>query len=157
MRNRRSTIAGLAFALALASMAFKCGGTGPTGQPEPLRNASRAADAIAKSIGEMITVKRDLASQKKITDAENLKLTQALLRMNTADKTLVARLKSMSAMPDASGKAQLLSMLNELTSALDDLNTNGVLGVSNPDARTRLSTIINTIKASIPIIQTLVQ
>jgi hypothetical protein len=146
-------IASLILAMGLASMAFQCGGNGPDGRPEPLRNAARAADAIAKSIGEMTTVKRDMASQKKITPAEELKLTQALLRLNTADKTLVTRLKSLNSAPDATTQSQLFSMFNEVTAALDDLNNNGVLGVQNPDSRARLTTIINSIKASVQIIQ----
>jgi hypothetical protein len=152
MRNRKLTTVGLVLALSLASLSFKCGGTGPTGQPEPLRNAARAADSIAGSIKEMITLKRELAQQKKISDAEDLKLTQMLLRLNTADKVLVNRLKSMNSAPDATGKAQLLAMFNELSAALDDANTNGVLGLQNTDARNRLSVIINTIRASLQII-----
>ena len=116
MRNRRITTVSLILALALASLSFKCNSTGPTGQPEPLRNAASAADAVGKSIGEMITLKRDLANQHKITSAEELKLTQALFRINTADKVLVKRLKSMNSMPDANGRAQLVSMFGEVTS-----------------------------------------
>jgi hypothetical protein len=157
MRNRRTTIVGLTLVLSLVSLSFKCNSTGPTGQPEPLRNAASAADAVAKSIGEMIKLKRDLANQHKITSAEELKLTQALLRINTADKALVKRLKSMNSMPDASGRAQLLSMFGEVTSALSDLNNNGVLGIQNQDARNQLTTIINSINASIQIIQAFVQ
>ena len=157
MRNRRITTVSLILALALASLSFKCNSTGPTGQPEPLRNAASAADAVGKSIGEMITLKRDLANQHKITSAEELKLTQALFRINTADKVLVKRLKSMNSMPDANGRAQLVSMFGEVTSALNDLNNNGVLGIQNPDARSHLSVIINSINASIQIIQTFVQ
>jgi hypothetical protein len=139
--------------MGLASMAFQCGGNGTDNRPEPLRNAARAADAIAKSIGEMTTVKRDMAKQNKITPAEELKLTQALLRLNTADKSLVTRLKSLNSAPDATTQSQLLSMFNEVTAALDDLNNNGVLGVQNADSRARLTTIINSIKASVQIIQ----
>ena len=37
------------------------------------------------------------------------------------------------------------------------VNNNGVLGIQNPDARSHLSVIINSINASIQIIQTFVQ
>jgi hypothetical protein len=153
MRNRRITAVGLVLLLSLASTAFKCGGSEPDGTTNPLRNAARAADAIAKSIGEMNNVKRELARQGTISSAEELKLTQQLLRLNTADKALVTRLKSMNSAPDTAGRAQLLSMFNELTAALDDLNSNGVLALSNEGARTRLSTIIATIRSSVQIIQ----
>ena len=154
MRNRRITAVGLVLVMSLASLSFKCGGggTGPAGQPEPLRNAAVAADTIAGSIKELRTAKNQLASQNKISKEENKKLTTLLLRLNTADKALVNRLKSMNAMPDAAGKQQLLTMFNELTAALDDANNNGVLGLQNEEARTTLTVTINTIRASLAII-----
>ena len=153
MRNRRITAVGLVLVLSLASMSFKCGdGTGPTNQPEPLRNAAVAADTIAGSIKELRTAKNKLADQNKISKEENKKLTTLLLRINTADKALVNRLKSMTAMPDATQKQQLIAMFNELTAAVDDANTNGVLGLQSEEARTTLTVTINAIRASLAII-----
>jgi hypothetical protein len=157
MRNRRITAVGLVLVLSLASLSFKCGGSGGNGNTDPLRNPIRAADAIAKSIAEMTNVKRELAQQGKITSAEELKLTQQLLRLNTADKALLDRLKSLRSEPDAPTRAQLLTMFNELTAALDDLNSTGVLGVTNEDARNRLTTIITAIRSSVQIIQAFAQ
>ncbi|HEX6182763.1 MAG TPA: hypothetical protein VFZ44_02550 [Pyrinomonadaceae bacterium] len=158
MKHRRFFSASLVIALALTSLAFQCGGNGNSNssQSDPLRNAARASDTIAKSIGEMITVKRALAKEGKLTADEDLKLTQALLRVNTADKVLVKRLKSLKAAPDAATKAELVTMFGEVTSALNDLNSGGLLGVKNEEARTRLTTIFNTINASVLIIQTFI-
>ena len=158
MRNRRITAVGLVLLLSLASMSFKCGGDGNTnGNSDPLRGSIRAADAIAKSIGEMNNVKRELARQGTLTAAEELRLTQMLLRLNTADKALVNRLKAMRSAPTDADRSQLLSMFNELTSALDDLNSNGVLGIGNEEARNRLATIITAIRSSVQIIQSFAQ
>lgn len=158
MRNRRMTAVGLVLVLSLASLSFKCGdGGNSNGNSDPQRGAIRAADAIAKSIGEMNEVKRALARDGKIAPAEELKLTQMLLRLNTADKALLNRLKAMRSAPTATDRSQLVSMFNELTTALDDLNSNGVLGVSNEDARNRLTTIITAIRASVQIIQSFAQ
>ena len=154
MRHRRFTTACMILALALTSLSFKCGGDGAP--PEPARNAARASDAIAKSIGEMIKVKRQLAQQGKITAAEELALTQTLLRVNTADKALVNRLKSLNSAPDAATKADLVRMFGEVTTALNELNTTGLLGVRDEDARNRLTTIFNTITASVQIIRTFI-
>jgi hypothetical protein len=151
MRNRRITAAGLVLVLSLASLSFKCGGGDGT-QPEPLRKAAVAADTIAGSIKELRTAKNQLASQNKITTDENKKLTTLLLRLNTADKALVNRLKSMNAMPDATQKQQLLAMFNELTAAVDDANNNGVLGLQNEEAKTTLTVTVNAIRASLAII-----
>jgi hypothetical protein len=155
MRNRRITAAGLVLVLSLASMSFKCGGVGGgcANDNSPLCNAARASDAIAKSIGEATTVKRELARQGKLTPAEELKLTQQLLRLNTADKVFVNRLKALSAAPDAPTRQQLLGLFNEVTTALDDLNANGVLGLQDQGARDRLTVIITAIRASAQIIQ----
>jgi hypothetical protein len=154
MRSRKINALGLVLALSLASLSFKCGGGAePDGTTNPLRGAARAADAIAKSVGEMNEVKRELARQGKLTSAEELRLTQQLLRLNTADKALVTRLKSLNAAPDAAGRAQLMTMFNELTAALDDLNANGVLGLGDQGARDRLGVIIATIRGSVQIIR----
>jgi len=152
MINRRITAVGLVLVLSLASMSFKCGGGG-CADNSPLCTSARASDAIAKSIGEAITVKRELASQGKITAAEETKLTQQLLRLNTADKAFVRRLKALNAAPDAATQQQLKSLFNEVTAALNDLNTNGVLGLQDQGARDRLTAIITAINASVQIIQ----
>lgn len=153
MRNRRMTAVGLVLVLSLASMSFKCPGGGGCNDNSPLCTSARAADAIAKSISEAITVKRELAKQGKITAAEETKLTQQLLRLNTADKVFVRRLKSLNAAPDAATKQQLAGLFNEVTAALNDLNTNGVLGLQDQGARDRLTAIITAINASVQIIQ----
>jgi len=158
MKLRSITITGLILSLALASLAFQCGGgSGSSGGSDSVRNAARAADAIAGSIKEMTKVKRDLARQGSLTPAEELRLTQTLLRLNTADKALVQRLKALRGEPDASGRAELLTMFNEVSAAINDLNSNGVLGVTNEGARNQLSTIITTLQSSMQIIQAFVQ
>ena len=155
MRNRSITAVGLVLVLSLASLSFKCGGGGSNGNSDPVRTASRAADAIAKSIGEMNNVKRELARQGKISSAEELKLTQQLLRLNTADKALVNRLKAMGGNANA-GDSQVTSLFNELTAALDDLNTTGVVNLGDADARGRLGALITTIRSSVSIIQSFI-
>jgi hypothetical protein len=157
MRNRKLTTVGLVLVLSLASLSFKCD-NGPTPnsngvQPDPLRKASEAAGAIAVSVREMIKVKRGLADQKKIDNAEELKLTQILLKVNSSDKVLVNRLKSLKTMPDATGKAELLNLLKEVTAAVNELNDSGVLGVKNAEAKDTLSKIVVTIQGSLSILQ----
>ncbi len=154
MRNRSITAVGLVLVLSLASLSFKCGGAG-VNDNSPVRTAARAADAIAKSVGEMNNVKRELARQGKISSAEELKLTQQLLRLNTADKALVNRLKAMGGNANA-GDSQVRSLFNELTAALDDLNTTGVVNLGDADARGRLGALITTIRSSVAIIDSFI-
>ena len=153
MRNIRITAVWLVLALSLASMSFQCGGSRGCADNSPLCNSARAADAIAKSIGEATTVKRELARQGRITQAEELKLTQQLLRLNTADKAFVRRIKALSAAPSDADRQQLATLFNEVTAALNDLNTNGVLGLQDQGARDRLTAIITAINASVQIIR----
>ena len=152
--HRKVTHASLILLLALASLSFKCGGPGGQ-QPDPLRNAARAADAIAKSLSEAVVVKRELARQGKITPAEELKLTQQLLKVNTADQALVRRLKSLNGVPDAAGRQQLLDIFSELNTVLNDFGSNGIPTLQQPEARNRLNSIFVAIKASAQIIAAL--
>ncbi|HJQ31513.1 MAG TPA: hypothetical protein VJ866_05025 [Pyrinomonadaceae bacterium] len=158
MRNRSITAVGLVLVLSLASLSFKCGGGGSNGNGnnDPVRTAARAADAIAKSVGEMNNVKRELARQGKISSAEELKLTQQLLRLNTADKAVVNRLNAMHSAPSTADRSQFMSLFSELTSALDDLDRTGVVSLGDADARARLATIITTIRSSVAIIQSFI-
>lgn len=157
MRNRRITAVGLVLVLSLASLSFKCGGPNNSNNNDPLRGSIRAADAIAKSIGEANTVKRELAKQSKLSAAEELKLTQQLLRLNTADQALVNRLKAMRGTPGTPDRAQLLSLFSDLTAALDELNSAGVLGIQDEGARTHLATFITAIRSSVEIIRAFAQ
>jgi hypothetical protein len=156
MRNRSITAVGLVLVLSLASLSFKCGGTGTCADTDSRCNAARAADTVAKSIGELNNVKRELARQGKISPAEELKLTQQLLRLNTADKALVNRLKAMGGNANSAGDSQVKSLFNELTAALEDLNTAGVVNLGDADARGRLGAVITTIRSSVTIIQSFI-
>jgi hypothetical protein len=153
MRYRR-TLVGLVVVLSLASLSFKCG----SGQPgdDPVRKAAKAADTIAGSITEMIKLKRQLAQQKTITPDEELALTNALLKANTADKAFLAATKQLKGTPTAADKSNLATLFSTVSAAVNEIDAD-VLGVKNPDSRTKLTTILNTIKASLAVISSLTQ
>jgi hypothetical protein len=154
MRNRNITVVGLVLVLSLASLSFKCGGG--CADNDSRCTAARAADGLAKTIGELNNVKRELARQGKITPAEELKLTQQLLSVNTADKALVNKLKTMSGTPGSGGGLELKNLFGALTKALEDLDVNGIPGLGNADAKGKLGTLITTAKGFIPIIQSFI-
>jgi hypothetical protein len=144
MRNK-ATIAGLVLVLCLSSLSFKCGGG-----DDPGRIAARAADAAATSISEMIKIKRELGQSGKITPQEELALTNALLRVNTADKALVSAIKAFIATTNSNtaggaDRASLCAAFNSLTAAMSDLNTS-VFGVSNSDSKQRLTRVLDILK-----------
>lgn len=156
MRHRSVKALGFVLTLALTLSGIGCDGA-PSGKEDLVRTGAKAADTIAVSIKEMITLKRSLAQQGAITPAQELALTQALLRVNTADKALVQRLKSLTAVPDAATRTSLLGMVDEITSALDDLNRSGLLPIGNESARNQLTTIMKTLTTAVQIIRLVIE
>lgn len=150
--KQKAVLTGLFLLLVFSSLSFKCDGT--SAPPDsPWRPAARAADDIAISINTMIKTKRALGKQGTITPAEELALTKSLLRLNTADKVLVNQIKTLKSATDANAqKPNLCSLFAAVTSALNDLNTTGVLPLSNGGAKTQLATIISALNASAAII-----
>jgi hypothetical protein len=122
---------------------------------DQVRQAARAADTIAKSVDQMIDLKRQLAQQQKITSNEELALTNALLKANTADRAFVDGLKKINGAPTAADKSKLAPLFSAFSAAINDIDS-GVLGVQSADAKSNLTTILNTIKASLAIISSFV-
>jgi hypothetical protein len=122
---------------------------------DPIGKSAKAADAIAKSIDQMIDMKRALAQQQKITSTEELALTNALLKANTADKAFVDGLKKINGAPTAADKSNLATLFSAFSAAINDIDS-GVLGVTSPDAKSNLTSILSTIKASLGIISSFV-
>ena len=151
------TIVGLVLLCALSSMSFKCGDGGNTNaNVDPIRRAAKAADTIASSITELIKIKRQLAQEGKIKPPEELALTNALLKANTADKAFLAAIKQLKSNPSQSDKANLATLFSTVSAAVNEVDA-GVLGVSDTDAKNKLNVILNTVKASLAIISSVVQ
>ena len=142
-RTRRFPAVVLLF---LLLSAFKCSG-------DSLSRAARAADDIAGSVKAMIDVKRELATTQAITPSEELVLTELLLKVNSADKALVVRLKSIKGQPNSAGGAEILVIFRELNLTIQDLNSQGVLGIKNPAARKRVQVLFAAIDASLATIE----
>jgi hypothetical protein len=156
MKQRKMWTTALTLVLALTCLSFKCSGPGGNSNnpPDAKRKYAKAADDIAASINAMIDAKRNLAQQKRINADEETKLTQLLTVANNADIAFTNKLKATTTI-DASNKADLVSLLSQVTSAVNDLNSSGVLKIGNADARQRLSKFISTINAAITILSQL--
>ena len=118
---------------------------------DPLRKYAKAADNMAGAINSMIKAKRSLASQGSITPAEDLQLTKSLLVANEAVSVFHQRVKSLTTAPDATTKAELTTLLSNVTTAVDELNNQGVLGVTNTESKAKLARFIGTIQAAIAV------
>lgn len=118
---------------------------------DPLRKYAKAVDTMAGSINSMIKAKRDLAANGRITPAEELALTRALLVANEAVTVFHQRVKSLTAAPDAATKAELMTLLNNVTTAIDNLNNQGVIGVTNSESKQKLTRFIAAIRGAIAV------
>ena len=151
MKHRKMWTTALTLVLALTCLSFKCGGPNGNGNTDPKRKYAKAADDIAAAISAMIDAKRKLAQQGRITADEERKLTQLLTVANEADIAFNSRLKATTTI-DAGNKADLVRLLSQVTSAINDLNSSGVLPVGNADAKQRLTQFISTINAALAIL-----
>jgi hypothetical protein len=150
--KQKVVLTGLFLLLVFSSMSFKCGGNSIP-PDSPWRPAAKAADDIAIGISTAIKIKRKLAQEGTITPAEELALTNSLLRLNTADKALVNQIQTIKSATDADAqKPNLCALFSTVTSALSDLNTTGVLPLANGGAKSQLTTILNALNASAAII-----
>jgi hypothetical protein len=79
-------------------------------------------------------------------------LTNQLQKANTADRAFLNEIKKLKADPNPATKATLCSLFNTASSALTDLNNNGILPIEDADAKSKLTTVFSTITAALPII-----
>ena len=147
MEHRKTWAMSLTIVLGLLCLSFQCGGGGD----DPRRKYARASDTIAGSISTMIDVKRDFAQNGRITADEERRLTELLLRANEAATVFNNRVKTVTVI-DAGSRAELGNLFAGVTSAIAELNSSGVLGIQNADAKSKLSRIIGSINAAIAII-----
>lgn len=148
MKRRMMWTTALTLVLALTCLSFKC--SGPT--EDQKRRFAKAADDVAGGISAMIDAKRDLAAKGRISADEERRLTQLLTVANDADTALVNRLKAAPPVLDAGSCNDLLNLVSQVTSAVNNLNGSGVLPIGNADAKQRLSKFIATINAAVSIL-----
>jgi hypothetical protein len=143
-----TTLTLLTVVLALSSVSFKCGGCADN---DPRCNYAKAADDIAGGISAMIDAKRQLASKGRITADEERRLTDQLDAANNAAIAFNNRIKSTTTL-DAATRTDLLSLLSNVTTAVDELNNNGVLKIGNADARQKMTRIFTTVSRAVAIL-----
>jgi len=154
--KRKPIITGLALVLLFSSLSFKCGGPPVNDTDARFRKAALASDDVAHGITAMIDLKQQLGKDKKISVAEELAVTDLLLKANEADHVFVAQinaLRTAGTLPDASAKANLANVFASVTAALTDLNSKGLLPLGNAGARSQLAKILATATAAAKIIQ----
>lgn len=118
----------------------------------PYRKAAKASDDIAAAINTMVRIKRELGTSGKLSRDREITLTNLLQKANTADRAFVNEIKKLKADPNPATKAALCSLFNAVTSALTDLNNNGILPIEDADAKSKLTTVFSTITAASSIV-----
>lgn len=152
----KAVLTGLLILLVFTSFSFKCDG-GPPPDNSPFRPAAKAAGDIAEGIKAMITIKRALAKNGSLKPAEEIPLTNALLKLNTADKAFVKEINAVKTAADLNAsKPKLCVLLAALTSALSEVNS-GVLPVGDASAKSQLATALTTITNFLPAITGVLQ
>jgi hypothetical protein len=136
--------------LSFTAFSFKCDNGG--GLTDPYRKAAKADDDIAAALNTMTKIEIELAKSGKISRDRDIALTRLLQKANTANRAFHNEIKKLKADPNPATKTTLCSLFNTVTSALTDLNNNGLLPIEDADAKSRLTTVFSTITAASAII-----
>lgn len=116
-----------------------------------IHEAAKASDRIATLVGSAIDLKRQLAASGQITPAEELRLTQHLLTVAQRGKQFneFAR-KQTEDTPEV--RLALAETFNAVTNAVNKFSNESVFPIKDPEAKKRLLAILNSINASIAVI-----
>jgi hypothetical protein len=121
---------------------------------DSIRKAAKASDDMATVVSLAIDVKRGLGQTgtKAISDQEELALTLGLQKVNTAVKAFHLQVKNTKALDPAS-KNQLLQLFSGVTTAVAELNQQGVLGIHNEEARAKVAAVLAGFQTAFATIQ----
>jgi len=121
---------------------------------ESIRKAARASDDMAVTVSLAIDVKRGLGQTgtKLISNEEELALTLGLQKVNTAVRAFHTQVKATKALDPAS-KNQLLQLFSGVTASVAELNQQGVLGIKNEEAKSKVTAALAGFSASFAAIQ----
>lgn len=116
-----------------------------------IHEAAKASDRMATLTNSMVDLKRDLAATGQITPQEELELTKNLLVVAQRGKQFNDFAKTLKE-DTPQTRLDLATAFNAVTSAITKLSNEGIFPVKNPEAKKRLLAILNSINASIIII-----
>jgi hypothetical protein len=121
-------------------------------KPESIRKAAKAADDMAITISVSIDTKRSLAASGMLTPEEEIPLTLGLQKVNSSVKAFHLQVKNTKELDQAS-KTLLLGLFSGIVDSVAELNQTGVLGIKNPEAKTKITTILAGFQISMSMIQ----
>ncbi len=151
MKRIAKELAVLAAVLVISLVGMAANGCGST-----IHKASVAVDAISIGLQTTAQVNGDLFGAGGETLDERQQVALAIHRAAKANDTLTNTLKAAAANGTQLTPALILADFNVLADAVNDLEANGVLKISNPASRAKLEEVLGAIKAQIAIIQALI-
>lgn len=147
MRLTRRYLA-LTIILSLACLAPKCSSS-------RIHEAAKASDRMATLIGSATDLKRQLGQlgpdNGGISREEELTLTNHLLTANTKVKEFNNFARTLTE-DSEQARLDLASAFNQVTNAISALSNQAIFPIKNPEAKKKLLAILNSINASIQII-----
>lgn len=111
---------------------------------------------MAVTIGLAIDAKRELAANGLLPPDQEIPLTIGLQRVNTTVKALHTQVKNTKRL-DPTSRDSLFRLFSSVTASVSDLNNQGMLGVKNPEARTRLTAVLAAFQVSFSVIQSVLE
>lgn len=125
---------------------------GLTGCPDnQIREIAKNVDRVADLVQDGREIRDELFVQNVIDRSEAAKLTTALHKIHSANKTFRARAITYQNGGDLTpeGKADLRKLADDISGAVSDLIQDGTFGVKNPDAQARIQAVIGTIRQAV--------
>jgi hypothetical protein len=121
---------------------------------DAIRKSARASDDMATIVGLAIDAKRGLATTTPptISPEEELALTLGLQKVNAAVRAFHTQALAAKDMNPAT-KSQLLALFTQITQSVSELNSQGVLGIKNPEAQAKITLILSGFSGTFAAIQ----
>lgn len=148
MKTRRYQIAAI---LAVLILMTAC-----PSQPQALRESRKAAHRIQVAVDSATDTTAVLYHDQIITQEKKNAIVKILMKVNAANRVLIDKAAAATA-DTPSLRAELLTALSQIESALAELNAAGVLGIKTKEGQLAFETVLQTMTASINIIKGVLQ
>lgn len=144
MLNQRKIVVAVLMALSLMAQAA-C-------DKNKIHEARKGAYRIQVVTDAAIDTTASLLERGVISKEQTLKIAQALLKINTANRVLIERAASMTE-DTAANRAALFATVREISGALQDFKNAGVLGIKNPDGSAAFDAAVAALDTSLALIE----
>jgi hypothetical protein len=149
--NLKATLWLVAGVLGFAAMTALCAWTSSCGSS--LHKSAVAADSIANSLKTAADLDAQLYASGQISLLERQQMATYIDQATQANDVLIAQLTQAEASGAQPNAASLVAAFGAFSAQLQTLETNGVLHLKSAQAQAQFETILNSVKASVAIIQ----